>query len=100
MSDQGNENATRDDEHEINQKLNEMVQNDPSFKDLLENDPDAAWEKAGVMELAKKVEQENATAAAEAGEEVGAHELLGERYFHTYFYSCRWRASGWLYHQR
>ena len=96
MSDQGNENAARDDQHAINQKLNEMVQNDPSFKDLLENDPDAAWEKAGVTEQASQLEQENAKAAEEAGEEVSAHGWRAR----TYYYSCRWRASGWIWHQR
>ena len=96
MSDQGNENAVRDDQHEINKKLEEMVSQDPSFKDLLENDPDAAWEKAGVAQQASSLEEENAKAAEAAGEEVSAH---GWRH-RTYYYSCRWRASGWIWHQR
>lgn len=78
---------------ELNKAIAERAAQDEEFRNLLESDPPAAFEKAG---LTDKVLELVGASQEEAGDEVSGHYYYYNQ--KTYLRTCRWYRRGLWWH--
>ena len=78
---------------DLNRKIAEKAASDENFRQLLETDPDAAFEQAGLRDEVDALVSES---AEKAGVEVSGH----THRIKTYYRSCRWYRYGLWWHWR
>ncbi len=78
---------------DLNRKVMEKAASDEEFRAHMQEDPEAALEKAGLLEEAK------ALAASDAEE--GDDEVAGHRWYNaTYYRTCRWWQNRIYWHRK
>ena len=78
---------------ELNRKVMERAASDEEFRAHMQEDPEAALERAGLLDEAKAV------AASDA--EDGDDEVAGHRWYNaTYYRTCRWWQNRIYWHRK
>ena len=78
---------------ELNRKVMEKAAADEEFRAHMQEDPEAAMQKAGLLEEARAV------AASDAEE--GDDEVAGHRWYNATFYrTCRWWQNRIYWHRK
>ena len=78
---------------ELNRKVAEKAATDEEFRAHMQEDPQAALEKAGLADEAKKLAEAD---AEEAGDEVAGHGWRAATYYRT----CRWWQNRIYWHRK